>query len=180
MKLLFDFLPGVVFLAALFLFDIYVATAAIMAAMMLQVAVLLALRKKVSGMLWFTLGIVLIFGGATLLLRDATFIKWKPTVIYWMFCVMLLAGPALGKNFIRTLLAEHMTLPEPVWSSLNLAWAVFLALLGVLNLFVAYNFSEHVWGLFKVFGMTALIVLFSVGQAVYVSRFEQGAEKSEP
>jgi intracellular septation protein len=179
MKLFFDFLPGVAFLAALFLADIYVATEVLMATMVLQIALLLALRRKVSGMQWFTLAIVILFGSATLILRDPTFIKWKPTVIYWMFSLVLVGGPlVMGKNFIRILMQEHMTVPDAVWAQLNIAWAVFLALLGVLNLFVAFNFSEHVWGLFKVFGMTALIVLFSIAQALYVSRLEQ--EEGKP
>jgi intracellular septation protein len=172
MKLFFDFLPGLLFLGALLLFDIYTATAVVMAAMTVQVAALLALRKKVSGIQWFTLGIILLFGGATLLLRDPTFIKWKPTVINWMFAVLLLAGPAvLGKNFLRLMLQEHMTAPERVWAQLNVAWAVVFILIGALNLVVAYHFSERIWGFFKVFGITGILLVFSVAQAVYLSRF---------
>jgi len=180
MKLFFDFLPGLLFLGALLLFDIYVATAVVMVAMAVQVAALLALRKKVSGIQWFTLGIILLFGGATLLLRDPNFIKWKPTVINWMFAVLLLGGPAvLGKNFLRLMLQEHMTAPDRVWSQLNLAWAVVFILIGVLNLAVAYNFSEQIWGFFKVFGITGILLVFSVAQAVYLSRFMPEQEAPE-
>ena len=180
MKLFFDFLPGLLFLGALLLFDIYIATAVVMAAMAVQVGALLALRKKVSGIQWFTLGIILLFGGATLLLRDPNFIKWKPTVINWMFAVLLLGGPAvLGKNFLRLMLQEHMTAPDRIWANLNLAWAAVFILIGVLNLVVAYSFSEQIWGFFKVFGITGLLLVFSVAQAVYLSRFMPEEETPE-
>jgi intracellular septation protein len=181
MKLFFDFLPGLFFLGALFLFDIYTATAVVMAAMGVQILLMLALKKKISGVQWFTFGIVLIFGSATLLLHDATFIKWKPTVINWMFAAMLLLGPViLKKNFIRVLMSEHMTLPDRVWAKLNLGWAGLLLLLGALNLVIAYNFSERVWGLYKVFGMTGLMVLFIIAQTLWISRYlpEDGTSKS--
>ena len=172
MKLFFDFLPGLLFLGALLLFDIYTATAVVMAAMTVQVVGLVAMRKKVSGIQWFTLGVILLFGAATLLLRDPTFIKWKPTVINWMFAVLLLAGPAvMGKNFLRLMLQEHMTAPDKVWSQLNVAWAVVFVLIGALNLVIAFNFSERIWGFFKVFGITGLLLIFSVAQALYLSRF---------
>jgi intracellular septation protein len=180
MKLFFDFLPGLLFLGALLLFDIYTATVVVMVAMAVQVAALLALRKKVSGIQWFTLGVVLLFGAATLLLRDPTFIKWKPTVINWMFAGLLLAGPAfMGKNFLRLMLQEHMTAPDRVWANLNLAWALVFVLIGALNLVVAYNFSEQTWGFFKVFGITGLLLVFSVAQAVYLSRFMPEQESPE-
>jgi intracellular septation protein len=181
MKLFFDFLPGVFFLAALFLFDIYTATAVVMAAMAIQILAMLVLKKKVSGMQWFTFGIVLAFGTATLLLHDPTFIKWKPTVINWMFAGMLLLGPVLmRKNFIRLLMGEHMTLPDAIWAKLNLGWAGLLTLLGALNLVIAYNFSERVWGLYKVFGMTGLMILFIIAQTLWLSRYLPQDEASKP
>jgi intracellular septation protein len=180
MKLLFDFLPGLFFLVALFLFDIYTATAVVMIAMTLQVAGLLVLRRKVSGMQWMTLGVILLFGGATLVLRDPTFIKWKPTILNWMFAGVLLASPLWGKNFIRVLMEEHFKLPDRLWGRLNIAWAVFLALVGGLNLFVAYNFSERAWGSFKVFGITGLFFAFSLAQAFYLARHDEEAQRAAP
>jgi intracellular septation protein len=181
MKLFFDFLPGLFFLAALFLFDIYTATAVVMAAMGIQILAMLALRKQISGVQWFTFGIVLIFGAATLLLHDANFIKWKPTVINWMFAALLLLGPVLlKKNFIRVLMGEHMTLPDAIWAKLNLGWAALLALLGALNLVIAYNFSERIWGLYKVFGMTGLMVLFIIAQTLWISRYLPQDEATKP
>ncbi len=181
MKLFFDFLPGLFFLAALFLYDIYTATAVVMVAMGVQLVVMLVLRKAISGMQWFTFGVVLVFGAATLLLHDPTFIKWKPTVINWMFSAMLLLGPVVvKKNFIRVLMSEHMALPDHVWTKLNLAWAGLLFLLGALNLIVAYNFSEHIWGLYKVFGMTGLMVVFIIAQTMWISRYVPQDEAPKP
>lgn len=201
MKLLFDFLPGVLFLIALFLYDIYTATAVIIVAMVLQVGTMLAMRKPVSGMQWFTLGVVVVFGGATLISHDPLFLLFKPTVINWLFAALLLAGPVVfKKNFVRVLMGEHMTAPDRVWSQLNLAWAAFLALLGVLNLAVVFNtatttplgamsslfctstclFTERSWGLFKVFGLTGLVVAFSIGQAVVLSRYMNAEAATGP
>lgn len=181
MKLFFDFLPGLFFLGALFLYDIYTATAVVMVAMGVQLVVMLALRKAISGMQWFTFGVVMVFGAATLLLHDPTFIKWKPTVINWMFSAMLLLGPVvLKKNFIRVLMHEHMTLPNQVWTRLNLAWAGLLFVLGALNLVIAYNFSERIWGLYKVFGMTGLMVLFIIAQTMWISRYLPRDEAPKP
>ncbi len=181
MKLFFDFLPGVLFLGALYLFDIYVATMVIMAAMTLQVLGLLVLRKKVTGMQWFTLAVILAFGAATLVLHNPVFIKWKPTVIYWIFAAALLLGPVLFKrNFIQMLMKEQLTLPDHAWSKLNLGWAVFMAALGGLNLWVAYTFSEKTWGLFKVFGVVGLMVVFMVGQLMYFSKYMKSDEAETP
>jgi intracellular septation protein len=181
MKLFFDFLPGLLFLGALLVWDIYTATAVVMAAMAVQIGAMLVLRKKVSGMQWFTAGVVLVAGTATLVLHDANFIKWKPTIIYWMFGVLLLAGPAvMGKNFLKSLLEEHMKLPDAVWTRLNLAWATLFAVLGGVNLLVAYNFDEKTWGFFKVFGIVAIIIVASIVQTLYTQRFLPKEEPSEP
>ncbi len=172
MKLLFDFLPGVLFIIALYAYDIYVATAVVMVAMALQVGLMLVMRKAVSGVQWFTLGVILVFGTATLVLHDPLFVKWKPTVINWMFAALLLAGPVLfKKNFIRALMGEHITAPDKVWSQLNLAWALFLTVLGGLNLVVAFNTSDKTWGLFKVFGLTGLLVAFSLAQVLVLGKY---------
>lgn len=178
MKLFFDFLPGLFFLVALFLFDIYTATAVVMVAMSVQIIALLALRRAVSTMQWIVLGVVLVLGTATLVLHDPTFVKWKPTVVNWLFAGALLVGPAFGKNFIRLLMEEHIKAPDPIWARLNVAWAVFLAVLGGLNLFIAYNYSERVWGSFKVFGITGLIIVFSIAQAFYLARAEDAQQQA--
>ena len=183
MKLLLDFFPGLLFLVALFSFDIYVATAVIMVTMTLQVIALALLRKKISKMQWITLVLILGFGSATLLLRDPDFIKWKPTIINWLFAVALVAGPILfGKNFIKTMMSEQIELPEFVWSKLNTAWAFFLTCIGFLNLWVAQNFPEKTWGLFKVFGILGLMFVFVIVQSMYISRYlpKENQEDNQP
>lgn len=173
MKLLFDFLPGLFFLVALYVSDIYTATAVVMIAISVQVVALLALRKRVSGMQWIALVVILLLGTATLVLRDPTFVKWKPTVVNWLFAAALLLGPFWGKNFIRALMEEHFKAADRVWSRLNVAWGLFLAGVGALNLFVAYNYSDKAWANFKVFGITGLIFAFSFAQAIYLARVEE-------
>jgi intracellular septation protein len=125
-------------------------------------------------MLWASLAIIVVFGGATLLLQDETFIKWKPTVLYWLFGGVL-AGAMLGfrKNLIRGLLSEQMQLPEPVWSRLNWSWVGFFVFMGALNLYVAYNYSTDLWVNFKVFGGIGLMVAFVVAQSLLLARHMQ-------
>jgi intracellular septation protein len=174
MKFLFDFFPVALFFAAFKLFDIYVATAAAIAATIVQVTWLKLRGRHVDMMLWASLGIIVVFGGATLLLQDETFIKWKPTVLYWLFGGVL-AGAMLAfrKNLIRGLLSEQMQLPEPVWSRLNWSWVGFFAFMGALNLYVAYNYSTDLWVNFKVFGGIGLMVAFVVGQSLVLARYVQ-------
>jgi len=176
MKFLFDVFPVVLFFAAFKLADIYVATAVAIAATFVQVGWLKLRRRRVDPMLWVSLAIIVVFGGATLALRDETFIKWKPTVLYWMFAAAL-AGAVLlfHKNLIRLMLGAQMQLPEPVWARLNWSWAAFFALMGAANLFVAYNFTTDQWVNFKLFGGVGLMVLFVLAQALFLARhLEEG------
>jgi intracellular septation protein len=171
MKFLFDLLPVILFFAAFKLADIYVATGVAIAASFAQVGWLKLRGKKVEPMLWASLGIIAVFGGATLLLQDETFIKWKPTVLYWMFCLVL-AGAALvfRRNLIRAMLSEQVQLPEPVWARLNWSWIGFFAFMGAANLYVAYNYSTDLWVNFKLFGGMGLMLLFVVAQALFLAR----------
>ena len=171
MKFLFDLFPVLLFFAAFKFAGIYVATAVAIGATLLQICVLALLRKKIEPMLWISLAIITVFGGATLLLHYETFIKWKPTVLYWLFAVVL-AGSALllRKNLIRAMLAAKVQLPDPVWARLNWSWVAFFVFMGVANLAVAFNFSTDQWVNFKLFGGTGLLLLFVVGQAMFLSR----------
>ena len=174
MKFLFDIFPVVLFFAAFKLADIYVATGVAIAATFAQVGWLKLRRRRVDPMLWVSLAIIVVFGGATLALRDETFIKWKPTVLYWLFALAL-GGAVLvfRRNLIRIMLGEQMALPEPVWARLNWSWAGFFALMGAANLFVAYNFSTEQWVNFKLFGGVGLMVLFVLAQALFLARHLQ-------
>jgi intracellular septation protein len=171
MKILFDLLPIALFFVAYKLGDVYVATAVAVIATVAQVGWLLLRRRRVEPMLWVSLAIVVIFGGATLLLHDDTFIKWKPTVLYWAFALALgLAEPLFGRNPMRSLMGAQLTLPDPVWRVLNRAWAGFFALLGGLNLVIAFQFPLDTWVQFKVFGTTILMIIFVIAQGIWLSR----------
>ena len=171
MKFLFDLFPVILFFAAFKLADIYTATAVAIVATFLQIGLLALLRRKIEPMLWISLGIIVVFGGATLVLRDETFIKWKPTVLYWLFGLALAAADLLlHRNLIRSMLGAQVQLPDPVWRRLNWAWVTFFAVMGVVNLLVAFNFSTDQWVTFKLFGGTGLMVLFVIGQAFYLAR----------
>ena len=157
---------------------ILLATAVAIVATICQVGWLLLRKRKVDAMLWISLAIIVVMGGATLLLRDPTFIKWKPTVLYWAFAVVLLgADLLLSKNMIRSMMQGQMSLPDVVWTRLNLSWVLFFAVMGVANLYVAYNYSESTWVNFKLFGGIGLMVVFVVAQGVMLSRFLEGEER---
>jgi intracellular septation protein len=177
MKFLFDLFPVLLFFVAFKLADIYVATGVAIAASLLQVAWLKLRRQRVEPMLWASLAIIVVFGGATLVLQDETFIKWKPTVLYWLFGVVL-AGAALvfRRNLIRSMLSEQVKLPEPMWARLNWSWVGFFAFMGAANLYVAYHYPTDLWVNFKLFGGMGLMLLFVVVQALFLARYME--EKS--
>lgn len=150
---------------------IMLATAVAIVATMAQIIYLLARRRKVDNMLWVSLVIITVFGGATIYFHNETFIKWKPTVLYWAFGAALLISQALlGKNLIRLMMEKQITLPDGVWQRLNLAWAAFFSAMGLINLYVAYNFSTSAWVNFKMFGFTGLMVAFVIAQSLYLSK----------
>ena len=172
MKLLFDLFPVILFFAAFKFQGIYVATAVAIAATVAQIIWTKVRHGKVDTMLWVSFAIISVFGGATLLLHDETFIKWKPTVLYWMFSAILLVSNVMfRKNLMRSLLQEKIALPLHVWHRLNLSWSLFFAVLGFINLYVAFNFSTDSWVNFKLFGFTGLMLLFILGQGVWLSRY---------
>jgi intracellular septation protein len=177
MKFLFDFFPVILFFIAFKVADIYVATAVAIVATFVQVGWLKLRGRKVEPMLWASLAIIAVFGGATLLLQDETFIKWKPTVLYWLFGAVLAGALVFRRNLIRVMLSEQVQLPDPIWSRLNLSWISFFVFMGALNLYVAYNFSTDHWVNFKLFGGMGLMLLFVLAQALVLSRFIE--EKNE-
>jgi intracellular septation protein len=177
MKFLFDFFPVILFFVAYKVSDIYVATGVAIAATFVQVGWLRLRGKRVEPMLWASLAIIAVFGGATLLLQDETFIKWKPTVLYWLFGAVLAGAAAFRRNLIRVMLSEQMQLPAPIWARLNWAWIGFFGFMGALNLYVAYNYSTDNWVNFKLFGGMGLMLLFVAAQAMVLSRYIE--EKDE-
>ena len=170
MKLLFDLFPVILFFAAFKFQGIYVATGVAIAATFAQVGWVLARGQKVSNMQWTSLVIIVVFGGATLLLRDETFIKWKPTVLYWLSGALFLGALALGKNLVKAIMGEAVTLPEAAWTKLCMAWGVFFLFKGALNLWVAFTFSTDTWVSFKLFGGMGLMIVFILAQAWWMSQ----------
>ena len=177
MKFLFDFFPILLFFIAYKFGGIYVATGVAIAASFVQIGWVMARGKKVEPMMWISLAIIVVFGGATLLLHNETFIKWKPTVLYWLFAVVLLGGSwFFKKNIMRSMMAKQISLPDPVWNKLNLSGAVFFIVMGVTNLYVAYSFSTDVWVDFKLFGSTAMMLVFVIAQSLILSKHMNNEE----
>lgn len=172
MKLLFDFFPVVAFFVAYKLFDIYVATGVAIVATLVQAAVSWFSTRKVATMQLVTLAMIIIFGGLTLFLKDEQFIKWKPTVINWLFgAAFLLSQFFGGRTAIERLMGANLSLPKTVWGRLNLGWVVFFFAMGGANLYVMTYFDRDTWVNFKLFGMLGLTLVFVVCQAVYLSRY---------
>ena len=177
MKALFDLFPVILFFAAFKFFGIYIATAVAIAATCVQIAWVWFRHRKVDNMLWASFAIIAIFGGATLLLHDETFIKWKPTVLYWFFgATLIIAELGFGKNIMRAMLEKQMVLPELVWRKVLLSWAGFFATMGALNLYVAFNFSTDAWVNFKLFGGMGLMLVFVVMQALMLAKYVDSGE----
>lgn len=197
MKLLFDLFPVILFFAAfkyseknpetaanwvsLLLGDsavdikqapILLATIVVIAATVAQIAWVHFKHGKVDKMLWISLGLVSVFGGLTLVFQNESFIKWKPTILYWVFAgSMAFSALILKKNAIKSMLGEQMTLPEAIWSKVNFSWIAFFLFMGCLNLFVAFNFSTDIWVNFKLFGGMGLLFVFVIGQGLLLSKY---------
>jgi len=171
MKLLFDFLPILLFFVAYKLADIYVATGVLIVVTLAQVGWIWLRQRRVEKIPLFTAALVLVLGGATLLLHDPVFVKWKPTVVNWLFAVAFLGSRFIGrKTLLERMMGDQLELPSPVWVKLTLAWAIFFLVMGLANLYVAYTFDENTWVNFKLFGMLGLTLVFVLAQALYMSR----------
>jgi intracellular septation protein len=179
MKFLYDLFPLLLFFAAFKLYDIYVATAVAIAASVVQVAGYWLRHRRFETMHLVTLGVIVVFGGLTIWLRDDTFIKWKPTLVYWILAALTLASQLVGsRTLIERMLAAHVVLPAAVWRRLNFAWGLFFAALGALNLYIAFYYRpeldaaarQDLWVQFKVFGLLGITLAFTVAQALYMAR----------
>ncbi|CAN1572533.1 COG2917 Intracellular septation protein A [Burkholderiaceae bacterium] len=178
-KFLFDLFPLILFFVAYRFADIYVATAVAIAAAVLQILWIKLTRKPIETMHWINFAVIVFFGGATLWLQNEAFIKWKPTVLYWLFGVVLLVSKyLLGKNLMQKLLGTKVSMPDLAWNKLNLSWALFFMIAGGLNLFVAFSglFTESQWVNFKVFGLMALLIVFVIAQSIWLGKHMQQDE----
>jgi intracellular septation protein len=150
---------------------VFLATVVAILATLVQVAWAKLKHGKVETMLWISFALIVVFGGATLFLQNENFIKWKPTVLYWLFALALGLGPVFfERNFMRLLMEKQISLPDPVWARLNLGWAGFFTFMGAANLFVAFHFSTDAWVDFKMFGTLGLMLVFILLQSVYLAR----------
>jgi intracellular septation protein len=173
MKFLFDLFPIVLFFIAYKLYDIYVATAVIIVASIIQVVWFWFKHHRIEKMHLITLALVVTLGGATLLLHDENFIKWKPTIVNWAFAIAFFGSHFIGKKTLlqRMLDSQIEVTKQHVWKVLNIAWVGFFVTMGIINLYVAFNFDTNTWVNFKLFGLMGLTLIFVIGQGVYLARY---------
>jgi intracellular septation protein len=172
MQLLFDLLPVVFFFIAYKMAGIYVATAVLIVGVLAQTAISWIRHRKISPMLLTSAVLVLVFGGLTLLIHDATFIKWKPTIVNVLFAgAFLVSHWTKGPTIVERLMGEQVKLDPPsLWNTLSLMWVGYFLVCAVLNLYVAYNFSEATWVNFKLFGLMGLTIVFALAQGFWLGR----------
>jgi intracellular septation protein len=179
MKFFFDLLPIALFFCAYKIKGIFAATAVAIAASLGQIAWGFFRNRRVEPMHWVSLGVIVVFGGATLILKDETYIKWKPTVLYWLFAaVLFVSATVFKKNLITSMMQSQLSLPTTVWRNLNLGWIVFFLALGGANLYVATHYSTNAWVNFKLFGTTGLMVGFALLQGLALSRYLDPKEEN--
>ncbi|MBP8285740.1 MAG: septation protein A [Rhodoferax sp.] len=171
MKILIDFFPILLFFGAYKFYDIYIGTAVLMAATVLQMGLIYAIDRRLQGIHKITLALILIFGTLTLVLHDERFIKWKPTVLYAAMAIALAVAVWLyKKNFLKMLLGSQLSLPETVWMRLNVIWVVYCIFMAAINGYVAAYYSTEAWVNFKLWGY-AFPLVFIVGQGFYIARY---------
>ncbi len=177
MKLLFDFFPILLFFVAFKVWGIYTATAVAIAASFAQVALFWLRHRRFEKMHLAVLGIVAISGGLTLAFQDEMFVKWKPTLVNWLFGVVFIASQYVGeKPLAERMMAASIALPREVWYRLNLSWGLFFLALGAVNVYVLYHFDTDTWVNFKLFGMMGLTFAFVIAQAFYIARHVEAEE----
>ncbi|MDB1123656.1 septation protein A [Vibrio algarum] len=168
MKQLIDFIPLIIFFALYKMYDIYVATGALIVATAIQIALTYFIYKKVEKMQLVTFAIVAVFGGMTLFFHDDDFIKWKVTIVYSLFAIGLLVTHLMGKPVIKGMLGKEISLPDSVWTKINWAWIAFFALCALINIYVAFSLPLDVWVNFKVFGLLAATFAFTLLTGIYI------------
>jgi intracellular septation protein len=171
MKLFFDFLPIILFFIAYKTYDIYVATAVAIAASLILVAYTWLRTRKLEPMQLVSLGLIVVFGGATLWLQNPLFIMWKPSILYILFAGAFLGSQFIGnKTLVERMMGSLMSAPQAIWRRVNIAWVGFFIALAGLNLYVAYNFDEATWVNFKLFGLMGITLVFMLAQGLWLGK----------
>ena len=179
MKMLADLFPVILFFVAYQIYDIYAATMVAIVAAAVQVAYFKIRHGKVETFQLVTLGLLIVFGGLTLATHNPTFIKWKPTVVNWLFAAAFLFSQVfMQRSFLRRMIDHAVTMPDFAWTRLSIAWVLFFFAMGVVNLYVAYTFSEEIWVNFKVFGFLGLTLVFLLAQGFYMARHMEPEESA--
>src|SRR3990167_5997439 len=172
MKFLFDYFPIICFFIAYKLWGIYVATAVTMVASALQIAAYWLLHHRFEKLHIITFLLIILLGGSTLIFHKVIFIKWKPSIVYWLFAIVLLTTHVVGKSTaIERMLGEKIKMPSRIWKRINIAWAIFFIFLGFLNLYVVYHFDTNQWVYFKLFGTLGLMIIFIFAQGFYMYKY---------
>jgi intracellular septation protein len=170
MQLFVDYLPVLIFFGAYFYEDIYFATAVLMATMPIIMIGQWVLTRKLNKIYAASTALVLVLGSATLLLRNPMFLYWKPTVLNWAIALAFLGSQFIGtKPFVQRMLDSAAQLKAEQWRRLNLIWVIFFVVIGCINLYVAYFFSEPTWVKFKLFGMLGLTLAFVIIQTIWLT-----------
>ena len=168
-NLLLEMFPLIGFFAVYYFSkNIFTATLVCICASWLQLGFYQLKYKKIAKNTWISTLLISVFGGLTVILHNKMFIMLKPTLLYWIFAASLLISAKMGKNGIKLLLQEQIKLAEKTWSQLNWLWIAFFSLMGILNLVIAYNFSEYLWVQFKVFGGLGLMLLFTLISGIFI------------
>jgi intracellular septation protein len=179
MKFFYDYFPILCFFIAFKFFGIYIATAVTIVASVLQLGLYWLIHRRFEKIHIITLLSVVVLGGSTLIFHKEIFIKWKPSIIYWVFSIVLLGSQWIGsKPILQRMLGEKIVMPAKIWLRLNFAWAIFFLLLGLLNLYVVYHFDTNTWVNFKLFGTLGITLVFIILQAIYMTRYIEDDKKN--
>lgn len=172
MKFLFDYFPIICFFIAYKLWGIYVATAVAMAASGLQLGAYWLKHRRFEKLHLITFVFIIVLGSLTLIFHKAIFVKWKPTIVYCIFAAVLFGSHFFGKTpLIHRMLGDKISLPDKVWPRLNMSWAIFFFVLGILNVYVVYHYDTNAWVNFKLFGTLGLMLVFIIGQSLYIAKY---------
>lgn len=177
MQILYDFIPILIFFVIYKFVGIYAATLSAIIMSFIQTLIYRLRHRRFDPMQIITFFVILLLGGATILSRNPLFIKWKPTVVNWIFALLFLGSQLFSKKtLLQYMMDKKITLPDSIWRKINISWCLFFIITGALNLYVAYHYSTNTWVNFKLFGLFGLTLAFAIGESIYLSRFLQNEE----